>query len=406
MSNQLLNIAKEYGTPVYAYSYETIIQKLTELKSEIGQYENCEFLYAVKANHNPHIVKIIVDNGFGVDAVSLNEAKTGLLVGCPLEKIMYTENNISDEEMQEAAELGILINFNSLQRLERFGQQFPGSRVSVRFNPNVGAASHATNITGGPDSKFGIAFQEIEQVKTIAKKHNLTIVGVHQHIGSGWLKLEEPLIALDVILDIAKQFDNLEFVDFGGGFGVPYKPDQDRLDMKTLGAAFKEKMDQFNLEYYGQTSTKKIKLRFEPGRYPIAEAGTLICQVTTVKTTPENKTFIGTNTGMNHLIRPALYGSYHPIENLTNPDGATKTYDIVGNICESADFFAKDRAIPETKIDDYLAIKIAGAYGSTMSSIFHLRSVPAEILYYENGDTKLIKPTQTFEEITSIYNYN
>jgi diaminopimelate decarboxylase len=405
MDNQnLINITHKYGTPLFTYDYETILARIVELKTQIGQYENCEFLYAAKANHNPHIVKIMVENGFGVDAVSINEAKVGLLVGCPLEKVMYTENNISDAEMDEAHELGILVNFNSIKRLHKFGQKYPGSKICVRFNPNVGAASHSTNITGGPNSKFGIAYQYVEDVKKIAEQYDLKIVGIHQHIGSGWLTLEEPQLALDVILDIAKQIPGLEFVDFGGGFGVPYKPEQSRLDLQTLGAKFKEKMDAFNLEYYGNTE-QKIKLRFEPGRYPICEAGKLITEVTNTKTTPEGKTYVGTNTGMNHLIRPALYGSYHGISNLTNPEGPLKTYDIVGNICESADYFAKDRELPETTPGDLLSINNAGAYGTAMSSLYHLRSIPAEVIIYKDGTDKLIKPAQSFEEIVSVYNY-
>lgn len=406
MTNQkIIDLTQKYPTPFFVYDEQTIIDRITELKNQIGQYENSEFLYAVKANHNPHIVKIMVQNGFGVDAVSLNEAKVGLLVGCPLEKIMYTENNISDSEMDEAYNLGILINFNSLERLETFGQKYPNSKVCIRFNPNVGAASHATNITGGPKSKFGISYKDVTKIKEICTKYNLTIVGIHQHIGSGWLTIEEPLLALDVILDIAKQIPNLEFVDFGGGFGVPYKPDQNRLDMITLGNEFKKRMEAFNQEYY-KNNHEKIKLRFEPGRYPIAEAGKLICHVTSIKTTDENRTFIGTNTGMNHLIRPALYGSYHPIQNLSNPNKEVQTYDIVGNICESADFFAKDRELNTTKTGDILSIDIAGAYGTAMSSIFHLRSIPAEILIQPNGDDKLIKPAQTFEELVKVYNYS
>lgn len=403
-NNNLLQLTKEFPTPFYVYNEEMILNKINLLKSQIGKYSESEFLFAVKANHNPHLVEIMVKNGFGIDAVSINEVKVGLLVGSPKEKIMYTENNISDQEMDEAAELGILINFNSLSRLEKFGQKYPGRKVCLRFNPDVGAASHATNITGGPKSKFGIPYQQINDAKEIARKYDLKIVGIHQHIGSGWIKLDEPMLALKVILKIAKQFKNLEFVDFGGGFGVAYKPTQKPLDLQKLGEYFDEEMEKFNLEYFGN-SEQKIKLRFEPGRYPIAESGSLICQVTTLKTSAEGKIFAGTNTGMNHLVRPAMYGSYHPIINLSNPKGKLTAYDVVGNICESADFFAKDRFIPEIRIGDFLEIKIGGAYGSAMSNLYHLRSIPAEILVHTNGKISTIKKAQTFEEIIQIYDY-
>jgi diaminopimelate decarboxylase len=404
ITTDILGLTQKFPTPFYLYDEQTLYDKINELKKYIGKYSESEFLYAVKANHNPHIVEIMVKNGLGIDAVSINEVKVGLLAGCPKEKIMYTENNMSDQEMDEAAELGILINFNSLNRLATFGKKYPGSKVCLRFNPDVGAASHATNITGGPKSKFGIPYQQIEEAKSIAQKYDLKIVGVHQHIGSGWIKLDEPILALNVILKIAKQFKNLEFVDFGGGFGVAYKPTQKPLDLQKLGEYFDQEMKKFNLEYYGN-SEQKIKLRFEPGRYPIAESGSLICQITSLKTSPESKIFAGTNTGMNHLVRPAMYGSYHPILNLSNPEGKITAYDIVGNICESADFFAKDRLMPEIRIGDFLEIKIGGAYGSAMSNLYHLRSIPAEILIQTDGSIKQIRKAQTFEEIIEVYNY-
>lgn len=407
MNNQtLINIAKQYGTPIYVYDEQKIIQKTTQLKTEIGLYPNSEFLYAIKANPNPHLAKIIIDQGFGIDSVSLNEAKLALKLGCPLNKIMYTENNMSDDEMDEAKSLGILINFNSIQRLEKFGAKYPGSKVCLRFNPNIGAASHSTNITGGANCKFGISFRSIKKVQNVTQKYNLKVIGIHQHIGSGWLHTKEPIIALQVLLDIAKKFENLEFVDFGGGFGIPYGPHEKQLNTAKLGIKFNQLMSQFNKNYYGADSEKQIKLRFEPGRFPIAEAGTLLTKVTTVKKTPYDKTFVGTDTGMNHLVRPAMYDSYHPITNLSNPHGKEfKKYDVVGNICESADFFAKDRILPRVQPDNYLAIEIAGAYGTSMSNLYHLRSIPAEYLIKSNQSITQIRKAQSLDELLSYYNY-
>jgi diaminopimelate decarboxylase len=322
----------------------------------------------------------------------------GLHSGCDPEKIMYTENNISDSEMHEAAKLGVLINFNSLTRLKKFGQSYPNSKVCLRFNPNVGAGSHDTNITGGPNCKFGISYKMIPEIKEILAIYNLNLVGIHQHIGSGWLTEKEPLIALDVILDIANQFENLEFIDFGGGFGVPYSPEEKPLDLNNLGKKFNQKMQQFNRD-----KSNQVKLIFEPGRFPIAESGQLITQVTAVKRMPHEKTFIGTDTGMNHLMRPALYDSYHPIENLSNPEGELETYDVVGNICECADVFAKDRELPHVSENDYLSIQIAGAYGTSMSNLYHLRSIPTELLYTKDGKIKVIRKSQTFEELLLPY---
>jgi len=392
-------LLQERGMPLYVYFQEIIESRIQELQRTVGKYPNTQFLYAMKTNFNPHIVKLIIENGFGIDAVSVEEIKMGILCGAEKKNIMFTENNSTDEDMHEAVRLGVLLNIGSLSRLQKFGARYPGSSVCIRFNPNVGAASHATNITGGPDSKFGISFSEVEKVKAIAEQYNLKIVGVHEHIGSGWLGIEEPLIALNVILNIAKQFPDLEFVDCGGGFGVPYSPKQERLDLQTLGEKIRERFESFCMQY-----GKNLQLRFEPGRYVVAESGHLLTRVNTLKTSPQGKIFAGTDTGMNHLIRVALHGAYHPIVNVSNENGAMKKYDVVGNICESSDFFAKDREITEIREEDILDIQIAGAYGMSMASEYQFRSRPAEILIQKNGEAKLIRRRQTFEEMVAIYN--
>lgn len=398
MSPQFLEkLATEFGTPLYVYDAAIIRARITELKTELGQYSNTEILYAVKANYNPHLVRLIVENGCGVDAVSPEEALIGLVAGARPEQIMFTENNATDAEIDLVMSKNILVNAGSLSRLEKIGAKYPGSKVAVRFNPNVGAASHSTNITGGPDSKFGISYKDIEVVKNIVAKYALQVVGVHEHIGSGWLGLEEPLLALDMILDIAKQFPDLEFVDVGGGIGVPYRPDQIRLDLKVLGARMAEKFAVF-CQGYG----RNLKLRFEPGRYIVAEAGQLIARVNTVKQKMNGKKVIGVDTGMNHLIRPALYDSYHPIINLSNSTGSEQIYDVTGNICESADYFAKDRVLPEVREGDLIGFAIAGAYGQAMASTYQFRAKPIEILV-DGEEVQVIRPRETFASLLAAY---
>jgi diaminopimelate decarboxylase len=401
LTNQkILELSSRHKKPFFAYDLKTTLERINELKQTIGIYPKTEFLYAMKANHNPHIVKFIVDNGFGIDGVSINEIKLALHIGCPKEKIMFTENNITSEIMDEAFELGILINFNSLSLLEKFGKKYPGNKVCIRFNPNVGAGSHSTNITAGPNSKFGISYLQIDKVLEIARKYNLNIVGIHQHIGSGWLGLEEPLLAMDVILDIARQIPNLEFVDFGGGFGAPYRPDQQRNDLVKLGQLFLEKIQTFNQEY-----KKEIIMRYEPGRYPVQECCDLVTEVTDIKLTPEGLIFAGLNTGMNHLIRPALYGAYHPIRNISNPNGKPTRYDVTGNNCECADLFGKDRELPETSEQDIIAIGMAGAYGAAMSSNYNLVSHAQEIAIYPDGTEQVIRVEQSFQDLIQPYNF-
>ena len=387
------DLMNEHGSPLYVYDLEVVRDRVRELKEDIGQYTNTEFLYAIKANYNPFLVKEIISMGMGIDAVSIEEVEMGITCGADPASIMFTGNNMTDAEMRRAYELGVLLNIGSLSRLRKFGQAFPESRVSVRFNPNIGIASHDTNITGGPDSKFGISFRDVQQVKDIADEFNLNIVGVHQHIGSGWLRLREPILALDVILEIASQFENLEFVDVGGGFGVPYKPQEGRLDMKTLGTQIQKRIEAFNTSY-----GSSITLRFEPGRYVIAEAGTLLTRVNTIKESISRKHIVGTDTGMHHLVRVAMYGSYHPITNISNPDGMFKEYDVTGNICECADFFARDRMLHEVHEGDVLAIGVAGAYGMAMATNYQFRGLPAEVLV--NGDTiQVIRKRQSFDDV-------
>jgi diaminopimelate decarboxylase len=390
-------IAEQFGTPLYVYDLEIIQARIDELFKTIGTYKNTQFLYAIKANFNPHIVREIITRGCGIDAVSIDEVRLGLFCGAKAENILFTENNITDEEMHEAMRLSVLLNIGSLSRLEKFGMAYPGSPVCIRFNPNIGAGSHATNITGGPDSKFGISTVQIEEVLNIAKQYNLKIVGIHEHIGSGWLEIAEPLLALETTLQIADRFSDLEFVDLGGGFGVPYSPEQTRLELKTLGEKIQTRFTNFCTAY-----GRDIQLRFEPGRYIVAESGHLLTRVNTLKQSPEGKIFVGTDTGMNHLVRVAMYDSYHPIVNVSNSEGHTKTYDIVGNICECADFFARSREMNEIREGDILDIQIAGAYGMAMASHYQFRDLPAEVLV-DGEDLRVIRRRETFEERIKIF---
>ncbi len=391
-TNQIKQIVAEHDTPVFIYNADNIRTRIKQLKEVVGKYHKSDFYYAIKANYNPHIVRIIAEQGIGIDAVSLNEVKLALYAGVPNTRILYTENNITTQQMKEAHALGVLINVGSLSRLRKFGKAFPGSNVCVRFNPNVGMASHETNITGGPDSKFGVSYKDVEEVKQIVEEFNLKLVGIHQHIGSGWLRTEEPLIALDVILDLAKQFDSLEFVDLGGGFGIPYQEDQGELDIEMLGNIINERFTAFCKDY-----GRDLVLRFEPGRWFVQEA-LLVAEVNTVKKTISGRNVAGTDTGMNHLIRPAFYGSYHPLHNISNPQGKKLPYDVVGNICEFADYFAKDRLLPEFHEGDLLGIGMAGAYGMSMASNYQFWGLPAEVLI-DGDDVRLIRQRENFEDL-------
>lgn len=430
----VLGLAKKYGTPLYIYSRQTILDRINDLKQNLAVYPNTRFLYAVKANYNPAILRTIISEGIGVDTVSIDEVKLALHCGAKPENIMYTESMISDAEMREAHDLGILLNIGSLSRLEKWGAAYPGSEVCVRFNPNVGAGSHTGNITAGPDVKFGIPHEQANEVLQIAQKHNLHIVGIHEHIGSGWLDYNEALLAMDIIFEVARliaQHADLRFIDLGGGFGVPYLPTETRLDLAALGREYARKFTAFNEEYQqirnsaDQNHTTQnptpLQLRFEPGRYLVAESGHLLAEVTTLKNSPNGKIFAGLNTGFNQLIRVAMYGSYHPITNLNAPPQQSQNsppqnqqnattaspipsndtlipYEICGNVCESTDIFASARPLPKLHEGDILSLDIAGAYGISMASNYQFRSLPAEILISGNTDT-LIRRRQTADDL-------
>ena len=393
----LLQIAKEHRTPTYVYDLEKLEKQINKLKKAFT-YPRTKFLYAVKANFNLHLVENIVKNGFGIDAVSPEEAELGIRCGAEHSSIIFTGNNMGDEDMKRAHELKVLLNIDSLSRLKKFGSSYPNSDVCVRFNPDVGAGNHHYNITGGEESKFGISYLQLQDVLKIINIHNLRLVGIHHHIGSGWLNMSSPLSALEIILELASKIQGLDFIDLGGGFGIPYKPDEEELDINRLGNKVSEMFSTF-CEKYG----KELELRLEPGRYVVAQAGHLLVRVTTIKENPQGKIFVGVDSGMNHMIRVPLYDAYHEIINLSNPNGEQKNYNVCGNVCESSDFFAKDRQLPFVREGDILSIEDTGAYGFAMSSNYQLRARPAEVIIYEDGTTFLSRKRETLKDILSKY---
>jgi diaminopimelate decarboxylase len=398
MKNEiLLKITKEYGTPIYVYDINKVKEQVEKLKKSVI-YSKTEFLYAIKANYNPFITREIINQGFGIDAVSLEEVKMGLVCGANPKNILYTESNMTDEEMEKTHNLGVLINIGSLSRLEKFGKKYSGSKVCVRFNPNIGDSNHKYNLTGGLNSKFGISYLQLNEVLNLIEKYNLKLIGIHHHIGSGWLNLKSPLKALDVILEIASKIKNLEFINLGGGFGIPYKPDQTELDIEELGKKISDKFDEF-CKNYG----KELILKIEPGRYIVCQAGHLLTEVNTIKKSPEGRMFAGTNSGMNHMIRVPLYDAHHEIKNISNPNGKLEKYDVCGNICESSDFFAKERDISEIREGDILSIENTGAYGFAMACNYQFRPLPSEIIV--NGNKIILsRKRETFEELFNKYN--
>jgi diaminopimelate decarboxylase len=362
---------KKYGTPLYVYDGAVITQRCRELKKYLP---GMDLFYACKANTNKEVMSLIVREGYGIETVSPGEIAAARVAGAPVSKITFTCGSIDEEELVSVVTQGVRVHLDSLHQVEVFGKHFPGGAISVRLNQGIGAGHHSHVITGGPDSKFGIDIVQLHDLARLVKKYRLRVVGLHQHIGSNILDAAMVVKAMTKLLETAMMFPDLEHLDFGGGLGVPYKPDEKVLDIAALGKKI-ARLDQTFSKRYG----RHVAMSFEPGRYLVAEAGMLAVKVNDIKRNP-TKTFIGVNSGFNHLIRPAMYGSYHEIVNMTHPRGAFEKVTVAGNICESGDVFAKDRMIASPKIGDVLIIKNAGAYGYTMSSDYNLRPRAREVV--------------------------
>jgi len=397
ISNDMcFKLKEKYGTPLYVYSEEILRERCRDMKNLLSN-RNVRINYSAKANTNLEILKIVREEGLDVDAMSPGEIYIEMMAGFGPEQIFYIGNNVSAEEMKYAAERNILVSVDSLSQLETYGKINPGSRVAVRFNPGIGAGHHEKVITAGKKTKFGVQKEFIEEVKALLKKYNLTLAGINQHIGSLFLDGKAYVDSVRQFLEIAGAFPSLSFIDLGGGFGVPYRPDEKPLDLKQLGKDLDKVIEEFLAEY----PNKDVVFKIEPGRYIVAECGILLGTVHSVKKNYGN-TYIGTDIGFNVLVRPVMYDSYHEVavirKNGDINDGE-EVATIVGNICETGDILAKDRLLPKADIDDMVVVFNAGAYGYTMSSNYNCRLRPAEVLIDRNGKDRLIRKRDTLESL-------
>ena len=393
--NQLLELAEQYGTPLYVYDLDRVVDNYKNLFNFI-KYDKLQVHYALKANYNIALLKALRDAGAGLDTVSPGEVHLALALGFEREKIIFTANNLTDAEVDEVQALGVLFNIGSLSRLEKYGKAYPGSRLCVRFNPDVVDGENAATATGGDLAKFGILLQDVEKVVEIARKYDLHIVGLHEHTGSGLQHTESVFQSMKNLMALAtpERFPELEFMDFGGGFKVPYKPDEERVDYVKMGAEITALFSEFCKKY-----GKDLAMKFEPGKYMVAEAGVMLTRVNTLKFN-RTRTIAGCDAGFPQLIRPVFYGAYHHIENLSNPAGAAQVYDVCGNICETGDRFAEQRELAEIRESDVLAIYNAGAYCYSMGGIYNLRSMPGEVAV-QGGVAKLIRKRKSNTDLVA-----
>ena len=390
-NSKLIQAASEFGSPLYVYDANKIKHQYNRLVKSFKSVKNLQLNYAVKALSNISILKYLIDLGSGIDAVSIQEVHLALKSGINPEKIIYTPNGVSMDEIKFASELGVKINIDNLSVLEDFGNSHPEIPICIRINPHIMAGGNSNISVGHIDSKFGISIHQIPHLKRIVENTKIRINGVHMHTGSDILDIDVFLRAAEILFETANHFEDLDFIDFGSGFKVPYYPGDSETNIEELGKKLSKRFNLF-CKSYG----KNLTLIFEPGKFLVSEAGKFICKVNSIKQTTST-VFAQVDSGFNHFLRPMMYGANHHIENISNPDDTERYYSIVGYICET-DTFASNRKVSTISIGDLLCFNNAGAYCHTMSSNYNSRYRPAEVLYI-NNQLKLIRKRENFDDL-------
>ena len=401
MDTTPMELIEKYGSPLYVYNESILRQKCRDMKKFLS-YPNFSVSFSAKANSNLHILEIVKEEGLNVDAMSMGEIYVQLKAGFKPEQIFFISNNVSAEEFKYAIEKGVAISVDSLSQLELFGKINEGGSVSVRFNPGMGVGHNEKVVTAGKKTKFGVDPQYINEVKEIVSKYQLKLIGINQHIGSLFMDGSTYLESVKVLLSIAENFEDLEFIDMGGGFGIPYRKQigEQYLDLKPLG----KELDSIIFDWIKKYG-KEIEFKIEPGRYIPAECCVLLGTTHAIKMNYGRK-YVGTDLGFNVLVRPVMYNSHHDIE-IYKKDNSfvdiNEEVTIVGNICESGDILAENVFLPQVDEGDIIGILDAGAYGYVMSSNYNNRLRPAEILIKEDGETKTIRRRDTLDDLMRNY---
>ncbi len=397
-----IELAKKYDTPLYVLSEKRIRDNYNRLYGAlVNNYKYVRIYYAAKANTNLSVLRILHSQGAYLDTVSPGEVFMALSSGFTPDRIMFTGTSVRNDELKMLADANITINIDSQSEMDRLLKISVPQILSVRVNPEIGAGHHSHCITAGSESKFGLWEEEVIQAYAIAQRARVGRFGIHMHIGSGILDPEPYVLAVEKLLKIAKRVHDevgidFEFIDIGGGLGVPYKPEDKELDLAAFSnkvvSLFKGKVKEYGLG--------KPFLFVEPGRYLVCDASILLAAVNTVKATPARK-FVGVDAGFNTLVRPTMYGSYHPILVANKLDASDKeTYDVAGPICESGDLLAKDRQLPEIAEGDLLAVLNAGAYGYSMSSQYNSRPRVAEVMI-QGGKPVVVREREELKDLMS-----
>lgn len=387
----LKGVVEKFENPLYVYDAEIMKRQFNRLSRAFKGVGSLQLNYACKALSNISILKYFKSLGSGLDTVSIEEVKLGLKAGFEPQEIIFTPNGVSLEELKNAAQLGVKINIDNLSILEQFGHDLPDYPVCIRINPHIMAGGNAKISVGHIDSKFGISYYQLPHVKRVVENTNMKIEGVHMHTGSDILDIEVFLNGAEILFDVAKEFKDLKYLDFGSGFKVPYKEGDIETNVEELGEELGVRFNTFCKDY-----GKELTLMFEPGKFLVSQSGYFLAKTNVIKQTTST-VFAGINSGFNHLIRPMFYDAYHHIINISNPEGRSRFYTVVGYICET-DTFGVNRKIAEVREGDILCFQNAGAYCFSMVSNYNSRLIPAEVLILD-GTAHLIRKPQDFEDL-------
>lgn len=391
--NQATDWVEEFGSPLYVYDAATIAQQYRRISGAFDDDLNVGIHFACKALNNLNILRLLKAEDAGLDAVSLGEIHLGLQAGFTPDEILFTPNGVGMGEIRAAVEIGVHINIDNLETLEEFANEFGNSiPICVRINPHIMAGGNAKISVGHIDSKFGISIHQMRHLHRIVDHMGLHVHGLHMHTGSDIIDIASFMRGANLLLEVAHDFKELTYIDFGSGFKIGYKPQERTTDIEAFGATMSARFKEFCLEY-----GRDLQLIFEPGKFLVSEAGAFLTTVNSTKTTPST-VFAQVDSGFNHFPRPMLYDAYHHIENISNPEGENRLYTIVGYICET-DTFGYDRQLSEVRRGDILAFHNAGAYCSTMASNYNSRVRPAEVLVID-GQAHLIRERETIEDLT------
>lgn len=394
-------LIEQYGSPLYVY-HESVLRRRCREMAGLVDYRPFTANFSCKANTNIELLKIIRSEGLLADAMSPGEIYMLKQAGYKGGEIFYIPNNVSEQELTEAVQEGVMVSVDSLSQLERFGRLFPGAEVAIRFNTGHGAGHSDKVITAGKKTKFGIGDDQVEAAEAILKRYNLTLMGINQHVGSLFMEPEAFLAGMERLLELAQRFEQLRLIDLGGGFGMPYHQGQARLDLTELGSRMSEAMERFASRY-----GRRVTFKIEPGRYVTAECGVVLGTVQAIKE-HAGTCYVGTDIGFNVMQRVVMYDSYHELtlyRGGQRVEGEARPVTVVGNICESGDKLAENRLLPEAREGDVIALSDAGAYGYSMASTYNQRLRPAEVLIEESGRSRLIRRRECFEDLMRGYDF-